>query len=346
MALALVITSCTEQLVVRPEGDFSWEPQGQLIWPIEGAIVGGFQDSVRPSHQGIDLAARSGDPVAAALLGEAGYVGEMSGYGNVVALTHGDELTTVYGHLGETRVVAGERVLRGQTIGTVGPESYLHYEIRKAKRPVDPASLYPTAPRPVVGGSGDVHDAIAQEPPIVGVLGAAVEPPPPPPPPPRATELPRMRPTPPPAIARRDLPPPTRVPTLPPPPPTPTPTLRPPPAPVPTLRPPPPTPTQPERKRAAEPEAADTSDTWNRVGMGAALAGVNLFYVPAKIVYAGLGAVTGAVALVIAHDRDVADTVWTPTLGGDYFVREEHLRGDEALQFLGESEAPAPPPPP
>jgi len=331
--LALAVAACTEQLVVRPEGEFSWEPEAQLIWPVEGAIVGAYGESARRNHQGVDLAARPGDPVAAALLGDVVFVGEVRGYGNVVALAHGDRLTTVYAHLGETRVHQGDRVIRGQTVGTIGDEGYLHYEIRNPRRPVDPAQYYPTAPRPLVGGSVDVTEKLGQEPAAVGVLGVAEEPPPPPPPTP--TEQPR------PARREPTARPPARLPTL-----------------VPTPVPPPPTPPPPRLPRAQRtprshptktpvPEpSAEQPSAWRSVGLGAALVGANLFYVPAKLTYAALGGITGGVVLVLAHDKTVADKVWTPSLGGDYFVTPAHLRGEETLHFAGaQPETPAPPAP-
>jgi Peptidase family M23 len=338
---ALVLAACTEQLVVRPEGEFSWEPEAQLIWPVEGAIVGAYGESSRSNHQGVDLAAHPGDPVAAALLGDVAYVGEVRGYGNVVALAHGDRLTTVYAHLGETRVQLGDRVIRGQTIGTVGEDGYLHYEIRNPRRPVDPAQYYATAPRPVVGGSANVDEKLRREPSAVGVLGVAEEAPAPPPPvaAPTPTQLPR--------VAKREPPVratvvPTRTPTS-----APTPTPSPEPAPTrlpraertPRLRTTPlptPEPTPVER----------TGSAWSDVGMGAAVVGANLFYVPAKLAYATIGGVTGGFALVLAHDKAVADRIWSPSLRGDYFVTPAHLRGEEPLHFIAAPpETPAPPAP-
>jgi len=70
--------------------------------------------------------------------------------------------------------------------------------------------------------------------------------------------------------------------------------------------------------------------------MSAALVGANLLYLPAKLAYAGVGVVTGAVVLLLAHDTAVAGDVWLPTLGGDYLVTERHLRGEVPLRFLGE----------
>jgi hypothetical protein len=173
--LVVAVVACTERLVVRPEGEFTWEPQGQMIWPVDGATVSGYHDAARPSHAGIDLAARPGDPVVAALLGRVTFVGAMQGFGNVVALTHANELTTIYAHLGEVRVAQGAEVLRAQTIGTIGEDGYLHYEIRNAEGPVDPATYYATAPRPVMGGATDVRERLASEPPGVGALGGQPE---------------------------------------------------------------------------------------------------------------------------------------------------------------------------
>jgi len=340
VSLALAIAACTEQLVVRPEGQFSWEPEAQLIWPVEGAVVGAYGESARHNHQGIDLAASAGDPVAAALLGDVAFVGEVRGYGNVVALAHGDRLTTVYAHLGETRVRQGERVIRGQTVGTIGDEGYLHYEIRNPRRPVDPAQYYATAPRPVVGGSVDVREKLSREPAAVGVLGVAEEPPPAPPPPP---------PTEPPRSAKREAPAriptaaPTRIPTM-----VPT-RIAPTPLPTPT-RAPRAERTQPARVRQTpvrEQIAPEPSRGWSGVGLGAAVVGANLFYVPAKLAYAAIGGLTGAVTLILAHDTAVANKVWAPALGGDYFVTAAHLRGEESLHFAGSApETRVPPAPP
>jgi Peptidase family M23 len=344
LGVALAIAACTEQLVVRPEGEFSWEPQAELIWPVEGTVVSGYGDSSRPSHRGIDLAAHPGDPVAAALEGEASFVGEIAGYGKVVALTHGARLTTLYAHLGETRVNQGERVLRGQTIGTIGPEGYLHYEIRESKEPVDPAKLYATAPNPAAGGAVDVRERLAGEPPSLGTLGAAGVPQPPPTPLP--TEAPRI----PARHAKR--PPPTRIPTPLPTPMPPRPTIAPPPRPTPAAPRPTLAPPRARRTEAAEsaPQApgelapSGESSRWSGLGVGVAVVASNLLYVPAKLAYATAGAVTGTFVLLFAHDKSVADRVWTPTLGGDYFVTAAHLRGERPIQFVGSETENQPPP--
>jgi murein DD-endopeptidase MepM/ murein hydrolase activator NlpD len=169
-----------------------------MIWPTQGAIVSAYGDRARANHQGIDLAARPGDPVAAALGGNVAYAGEIRGYGKVVAISHGESLTTIYAHLGALRVHEGEAVVIGQTIGTIGPEGYLHYEIRKSKQAVDPAEYYAVAPRPVAGGAADVSGKLSGEPASVGGIppsGPAAEPPVLPPPPTPQTRVAQLEPT-------------------------------------------------------------------------------------------------------------------------------------------------------
>ena len=324
-ALGLWLAACTDQMVVRPEGEFSWEPESRLAWPVQGAVLSAFGDAARPGHQGIDLAGRAGEEVAAATLGRVAFVGQIAGYGEVIVLTHPDNLSTVYAHLGTLLVREGDTVSRGQTIATIGKDGYLHYEIRDAKKPVDPAKIYAIAPQPLVKGSVETRKKVAREPAGVGMLTGEddVAPETARPPPPEVAR----QPPPPPEIARQPPPPPPEIAKQPPPPPSPQVARRPPPpepTPVPYSPPPP----------AAEPIAAQQSDRPS-FALGAAVFGANLFYVPAKLAYAGVGGVTGFFALLLAYDTTVANDVWTPALGGDYVVTAEHLRGNQPLRFAG-----------
>ena len=74
-------------------------------------------------------------------------------------------------------------------------------------------------------------------------------------------------------------------------------------------------------------------------GVGAALASV--FYIPAKVTYAGLGLLTGGLGYVLTGGRaDVANNIIYPAIGGHYVVTPNHLKGTEPIYFVG-----APPPP-
>jgi len=71
-------------------------------------------------------------------------------------------------------------------------------------------------------------------------------------------------------------------------------------------------------------------------GMGVACVFINVLYMPAKLVYATLGGLTGGVAyLLTGLNYDVADRVWAPSLGGNYVVTPAHLRNEQTLYFSG-----------
>ena len=69
-------------------------------------------------------------------------------------------------------------------------------------------------------------------------------------------------------------------------------------------------------------------------GFGAALASV--FYIPAKITYAGLGLLTGGLGFVLTGGRaDVANNIIYPAVRGNYVVTPSNLKGTEPLYFVG-----------
>lgn len=90
---------------------------------------------------GIDLAAPAGSAVIAPADGTVVFVGHAPArpvsrlvrFGNLVVVRHGAAGVTLYGHLKQAAVRRGERVRRGQTLGTVGSTGWavspgLHYE--------------------------------------------------------------------------------------------------------------------------------------------------------------------------------------------------------------------------
>jgi murein DD-endopeptidase MepM/ murein hydrolase activator NlpD len=89
------------------------------------------------AHQGVDYAAPRGTPIKAAGDGKVIFRGNKGGYGRVVILQHGGNITTLYAHMSNFAAKArlGSRVRQGQTIGYVGKSglataSHLHYEYR------------------------------------------------------------------------------------------------------------------------------------------------------------------------------------------------------------------------
>jgi murein DD-endopeptidase MepM/ murein hydrolase activator NlpD len=99
-------------------------------------------------HGGVDLAAITGTAVKASSHGKViRSHGDAPGYGNVVEILHKGGLVTRYGHLHDILVREGDKVKRGDMIGTVGSTgnvrgqkdaSHLHFEIIKDGQRVDP----------------------------------------------------------------------------------------------------------------------------------------------------------------------------------------------------------------
>jgi murein DD-endopeptidase MepM/ murein hydrolase activator NlpD len=91
----------------------------------------------RRPHRGTDYAAPYGTPIKATGDGKVIFRGVKSGYGNVVILQHGGNITTLYAHMSkfDSKVRNGTRVRQGQTVGYVGKSGlvtgvHLHYEYR------------------------------------------------------------------------------------------------------------------------------------------------------------------------------------------------------------------------
>jgi murein DD-endopeptidase MepM/ murein hydrolase activator NlpD len=114
-----------------------------FIWPVNGPVTSGFGWRWGRMHEGIDIGVGYGTPIHAAASGRVIYSGWMSGYGNLVAIDHGNSLSTAYGHQSSIAVGNGQIVSQGQTIGYVGCTGHcygphLHFEVRVNGSPVDP----------------------------------------------------------------------------------------------------------------------------------------------------------------------------------------------------------------
>lgn len=119
------------------------------IWPTKGWITSGFGPRRRPIrggttfHKGIDIAAPPGTPILSPGDGIVTYSGYKAGLGRAVMVDHGYGVVSVYGHNSSNYVKKGDRVKRGEIIGSVGRTglatgSHLHYQIEVDGVPVDP----------------------------------------------------------------------------------------------------------------------------------------------------------------------------------------------------------------
>lgn len=130
--------------------DYTYLARGsQLEWPLRGPVITLFGARNHPVfrtkvfNSGIDIRAAAGAPVKAAGPGEVLFSGWLRGFGQVVIVNHGDNLSTVYAHLGRASVGEGDAVRQGSVLGTVGNtgaggEYSLHFEVRYGGAAKDP----------------------------------------------------------------------------------------------------------------------------------------------------------------------------------------------------------------
>jgi peptidoglycan LD-endopeptidase LytH len=86
-----------------------------------GSFWGVPREGGRRTHEGIDIFAPKGTPVVAAADGVVSRVGQNNSGGNVVSVSPSDfPISLYYAHLDRQLVVDGQRVQRGDTLGTVG----------------------------------------------------------------------------------------------------------------------------------------------------------------------------------------------------------------------------------
>jgi murein DD-endopeptidase MepM/ murein hydrolase activator NlpD len=94
-------------------------------------------------HAGIDFPGHHGQPILAAASGRISFVGQRSGYGNVIEVEHGNGLMTRYAHLSGFDARLGERVKRGDKIARMGSTGrstgdHLHFEVRLRGQAINP----------------------------------------------------------------------------------------------------------------------------------------------------------------------------------------------------------------
>ncbi|WP_197018446.1 M23 family metallopeptidase [Sphingomonas sp. URHD0057] len=155
-----------------------WTDGKQIVWlnadgvggessttmhlPVSGRVTSAFGNRFHPilgyarMHQGVDLAAAYGAPIAAAGPGKVVAAGWAGGYGREVVIAHGGGIQTRYGHMSRLAAYPGEVVRQGQVIGYVGSSGlstgpHVHYEVLKNGRPVNPMSVKLT------GGPGQLE---------------------------------------------------------------------------------------------------------------------------------------------------------------------------------------------
>ncbi|MCH1571255.1 MAG: M23 family metallopeptidase [Longimicrobiales bacterium] len=123
------------------------------ILPTQGWLTSRFSQSRmhpvhnRPlPHEGIDVSAPTGTPIAAAAKGRVIRAGWVVGYGLTVEIDHGFGFTTLYGHASKLIAQVGDEVTRGQVVAQVGSTGIttapnLHYEVKVNGVAQDPSGF-------------------------------------------------------------------------------------------------------------------------------------------------------------------------------------------------------------
>jgi len=105
-------------------------------------VVNGKEVS-QATHFGFDLASNAFAPITASGTGVVLFAGDLGIYGNCVLIDHGLGLVTLYGHLSQLEVTAGEQVQKKQELGRSGATGlaggdHLHFAILVGDTYVDP----------------------------------------------------------------------------------------------------------------------------------------------------------------------------------------------------------------
>lgn len=124
--------------------------KGSYRWPLDAGIVSSeFGHRWGRAHEGIDIAADTGEPVYAAADGVVIYADDgLRGYGNVVILQHAQRTTTLYAHNSKLKTTKGTTVKQGTLIALLGSTGrstgpHVHFEIREGEKPINPRDRLP-----------------------------------------------------------------------------------------------------------------------------------------------------------------------------------------------------------
>ncbi|MEE9913056.1 MAG: M23 family metallopeptidase [Deltaproteobacteria bacterium] len=123
-----------------------------FILPVNNTIVGTFgkrsiiNKRKRHPHSGVDIRGKPGDPVSAMHHGDVMLAADHFFTGKSIYLDHGGGMVSMYFHLDDILAEKGQRVEKGQIIGTVGATGrvtgpHLHWGVRVNNARVNPLEL-------------------------------------------------------------------------------------------------------------------------------------------------------------------------------------------------------------
>lgn len=116
-----------------------------FIWPIKGNVISSFGSKSNGLYNdGINISAPKGTDFRTCEDGVVAYVGnELRGYGTIILIKHENNWISAYAHCDTAKVSRGDKVQKGQIIGTVGNSGnvstpQLYFSLRNGREAVDP----------------------------------------------------------------------------------------------------------------------------------------------------------------------------------------------------------------
>lgn len=115
-------------------------------FPLEKTL--GMSQNYHGVHPGVDLRAPVGTKVLSMAEGTIIEVGDMLvGYGHFVRIAHKGTVSSLYAHLDKVVVKSGQKVQRGQSLGTVGMTGWttgphLHFEVHSGEKAANPLNYF------------------------------------------------------------------------------------------------------------------------------------------------------------------------------------------------------------
>ncbi len=129
---------------VKSSGIFQWPLPGNYT-NITSEYGNRFHPILKKNkmHTGIDISAPNGTDIYAADSGVVIFSGTNTAYGNMIIIDHGNNISTLYGHMSKRIATSGQTVSKGDLIGRVGSTgwstgNHLHFEVRNNGDPVSP----------------------------------------------------------------------------------------------------------------------------------------------------------------------------------------------------------------
>lgn len=124
-------------------GDISRLIRGSLCRPLLGAVSSGFGARNGRMHEGVDIPRAKGTPIHSVDDGVVVRATWYFNYGKTIDIEHRPGFVTRYAHCSQFDVRVGQKVQKGQIIGSVGDTgratcNHLHFEVRLHDRPVNP----------------------------------------------------------------------------------------------------------------------------------------------------------------------------------------------------------------